>query len=74
MRIIERGPAGRKDMVIAPGLHDALTPFRSPLAYLDFETVAPAIPVWEGCRPYDAVPAQFSCHRETPQGRGGLAH
>ncbi len=34
----------------------------SPLAFLDFETVAPFIPRWEGCRPFTAVPVQFSCH------------
>jgi hypothetical protein len=33
-----------------------------PLAFLDFETVNPAIPAWPGCRPYDQVPVQFSCH------------
>ena len=33
---------------------------KEPLGFLDFETVGPAIPVWPGCRPYDAVPVQFS--------------
>lgn len=49
-------------LVVEPGLARALRPFKEPLAFLDFETVAPAIPVWNGCHPYDAVPAQFSCH------------
>ena len=62
--------AGR--MLVEGDLAAAMKRFRAPLAYLDFETVAPAIPVWNGCHPYDAVAAQFSCHRET---RGGkLAH
>ncbi len=56
---------------VAPGLVDALAPFVSALASLDFETVAPAIPVWNGCRPFEQVPAQFSCHLETA---GGLEH
>jgi len=51
--------AGR--MIVEPGLADALRIFdREPLGFLDFETVGPAIPVWPGCRPYDAVPVQFS--------------
>src|SRR5207245_9350733 len=39
-----------------------------PIALLDFETVGPAIPVWNGCRPYDAVPVQFSCDRQDADG------
>jgi len=41
--------------------HPSLEP---PFAYLDFETVAPPIPIWNGCRPYDPVPVQLSVHRE----------
>jgi hypothetical protein len=58
--------AGR--MLVEGDLARALERFRAPLAFLDFETVAPAIPVWHGCRPFDAVAAQFSCHRETADG------
>ena len=39
------------------------------MAFLDFETVGLAIPVWNGCHPYDAVPAQWSCHVEDAAGR-----
>jgi len=59
-------------MVVEGDLAGALERFRRPLAILDFETVAPAVPCWPGCRPYDAVPAQFSCHREN--GDGGYEH
>ena len=42
------------------------------IAYLDFETVGEAVPVWDGCRPYDQIPVQMSCHVE---GRDGtLTH
>jgi hypothetical protein len=34
----------------------------APIAFLDFETVNPAIPVWPGCPPDQLDPAQFSCH------------
>jgi predicted RecB family nuclease len=40
----------------------ALAAVERPVAHLDFETVGPAIPRWSGCRPYDQVPVQLSCH------------
>ena len=54
-------------IIVEPGLADALKIFEPPLAYLDFETVSPAIPVWPGCHPFEAVPVQFSCRID----RGG---
>ena len=33
-----------------------------PLYYLDFETFNPAIPIYEGMRPYQRIPFQFSLH------------
>jgi hypothetical protein len=62
--------AGR--MLVEGDLAGALARFEGPLAFLDFETVAPAIPLWNGCRPYDQVPAQFSCHTE--MAGGAMAH
>jgi len=62
--------AGR--MLVEGDLAGALERFAPPLAYLDFETVMPAIPRWNRCHPYDQVPAQFSCHVERPD--GSLAH
>src|SRR2546426_10663298 len=50
--------AGR--MVVEPALAQALAQFGSPLAFLDFETVSLAIPRWDGCRPWQNVPVQFS--------------
>ena len=49
-------------------LGEALIPFEAPLAFLDFETVSPAIPVWDGCRPWEQVPVQFSVHMQRPGG------
>ena len=40
-----------------------------PRAWLDFETVAPAVPRWVGTRPYQQVPFQFSLHLERRGGR-----
>ena len=59
-------------IVVEPSLANALPAFRAPLAFLDFETVSLAVPVWEGCHPWEMVPAQFSCHVEA--GGGKLEH
>jgi hypothetical protein len=58
--------AGR--MIVEDDLGRAMKVFRPPLAFLDFETVQPAIPVWNGCRPYDQIPAQFSCDAQGADG------
>ncbi len=58
--------AGR--MLVEGDLARSLERFRPPLAFLDFETVQFAIPIWQGCHPYEQLVAQFSCHRERPDG------
>jgi hypothetical protein len=45
-----------------------------PLYYLDFETVALAIPVYDGTRPYQDVPFQFSLHVVESDGSGAVHH
>jgi hypothetical protein len=55
-------------LIVEPGLRAALEPFRQPLGYLDFETVARAVPVWEGLGPWQPSIAQFSYHEEQPDG------
>ena len=40
----------------------ALADWDFPLNFLDFETIAPAIPRYDGCRPFDQTPFQFSSH------------
>jgi len=54
--------------IVERGLRRALKALKPPLAFLDFETISPAIPVWPGCRPYEPVPVQFSCHVVTQAG------
>ena len=56
-------------MAVEPALAAALTAFTPPLGFLDFETVSLAIPRWNGCRPWQNVPVQFSVHVEE-RGRG----
>ena len=39
-----------------------LSKLKYPLHYLDFETFGPAIPIYDGRRPYQDIPFQFSLH------------
>lgn len=59
-------------LVVEPALAEALAQLKAPAAFLDFETVMPAVPVWTGCHPYEQVPVQMSCH--VRGARGGLQH
>jgi hypothetical protein len=65
----QRRAARKNGLVVEAGLGDALGALEPPFAYLDFETVSPPIPVWNGCRPYDQVPVQLSVHREASGSR-----
>jgi hypothetical protein len=44
-----------------------------PLAHLDFETIMPAIPMFNESRPYQAIPFQFSIHYQEVVG-GEIMH
>ena len=44
-------------------LGSALMELGPPAAYLDFETMAPAIPLYPGTKPYQQLPVQWSLHR-----------
>jgi len=39
-----------------------------PRYYLDFETIAFAVPIWAGTSPYKQLPFQWSCHIEAADG------
>ncbi len=39
-----------------------LSSLKYPLCYLDFETIGPAVPIFDGTRPYQHTPFQFSLH------------
>ena len=56
-------------IVVEEGLTEALEAIAAPVAYLDFESVNPPVPAWRGCRPYQHVPVQMSCHVVGPPGR-----
>lgn len=40
-----------------------LAPHALPACFIDFETIAFAVPVWPGTRPFQMIPFQFSVHR-----------
>lgn len=44
------------------GIANFLSTLQYPLYFLDFETIAPAIPFYDGTRPYQNIPFQFSLH------------
>lgn len=39
-----------------------------PRAFLDFETIGPAVPRWIGAKPFQQIPFQYSCHIESETG------
>jgi len=59
-------------LIVEPGLAHALEPFDGKLGFLDFETIARAVPVWPGMAPWEQAAAQFSYHESTPD--GGCTH
>jgi predicted RecB family nuclease len=68
----QRRAVQNDEIIVEDGLRAVLESLEAPIAHLDFETINPAIPAWNGCRPYDAVPVQFSVHVE-PRRAGGRA-
>ena len=55
-------------IIVEPTLAEALEVFVPPIAFIDFETLGLAVPVWNRCHPYDNVPVQFSCHVQEADG------
>jgi len=78
LRARHRTAVRRNEMVVEPGLGKALANYAFPIALLDFETIGPALPVWEGCNPFGKLPVQFSVHMlekgEEVSHRAYLAH
>lgn len=49
---------------VIPALIEEIRQVSYPRYYLDFETIQFAIPIWQGTRPYQQLPFQYSCHIE----------
>ena len=55
-------------------IHEFISSVSYPIYYLDFETLAPAVPLFSKSRPYQAIPFQYSLHvQEMPLSDGGEA-
>ena len=60
------------NLAVEPELGERLDSLVHPIGFLDFETVARAVPVWDGVGPWHGVPVQFSYHEEDET--GGYRH
>ncbi|HRQ42253.1 MAG TPA: DUF2779 domain-containing protein [Chloroflexota bacterium] len=54
--------AGAAIIVDREAIHRELETLVFPLYFFDFETIAHAIPLFTGCKPYPQTPFQYSCH------------
>lgn len=52
----------QKRFVDKDGVYNAVKDWAFPLIFLDFETINPAIPRYDGTSPYQQIPFQFSVH------------
>ena len=60
---IQRSVAiSRQPHISVTAIKDFLGQINYPASFLDFETLATAIPLFDGTRPYEQVPFQFSLH------------
>ncbi len=60
----QREALRRGEMIVEPGLGEALRAFEGRLGFLDFETISRALPVWPDVGPWRAVVVQFSYHEQ----------
>jgi hypothetical protein len=64
-----RANRDRQESVDRAGVRSFLESIRYPLYYLDFETFMSPVPPYDGIRPYQQIPFQYSLHRqESPDG------
>ncbi|MFZ2970214.1 MAG: DUF2779 domain-containing protein [Minisyncoccia bacterium] len=68
-RQVDTAQAGKK-YIDENGISEFLQTMKYPLAFLDYETYPSAIPKYNGYRPYQQIPFQFSLHIiESPDGK-----
>lgn len=61
-QIIIRDATASGQPYVATELGRLLDAFGPPASYLDFEAMMPPIPLYEGARPYQTIPFQWSLH------------
>lgn len=73
LRQIEHALHDAPDYIDAGSIREFLGQLSYPLYSLDFETMQPAVPRYDGTRPYDQIPFQYSLHFIECEG-GELQH
>lgn len=63
----------KKAQVDKYGIRSFLDTLKYPLYYLDFETIGPAIPLFDNTSPFQQIPFQFSLHIQRSEG-GNTEH
>ncbi len=51
-----------------PAITEFLEELKYPLYYLDYETISPAVPLFDNSSPYETIPFQFSLHIQSKKG------
>jgi len=67
------GTVQKRDHIIQENIQDFLASLWHPLYFLDFETFMSPIPLFDGTRPYQQIPFQYSLHYLEHEG-GELNH
>lgn len=60
-RVIQCFKSGER-YINKEAIQTAMAEWKFPLVFLDFETINPAIPRYDGCKPFEQVPFQYSVH------------
>ena len=66
-RALEALKSGKR--VVDPAGREALSAVQFPVHFVDFEAFSPAIPLYVGTRPYEAIPFQWSDHELHENGK-----
>jgi len=64
------GTLKKQDRIIKENIRDFLESLWYPLYFLDFETFMLPVPLFDGTRPYQQIPFQYSLHYMEQQGGG----
>jgi len=67
------GTLHKRDRIIKDTIWDFLQSLWYPACFLDFETFMSPVPLFDGTRPYQQIPFQYSLHYMETEG-GGLRH
>lgn len=63
----------KEEIIVKAEIENVLRGYAYPLYFLDYETFAPAVPIYDGYSPYQRMPIQFSLHYIEKEG-GPLLH